>query len=231
MMAIQEGDFVKLSYTGSVDGRIFDSTDEEEAKAAGIHNPQGSYGPVVVRAGSHHIILGLDEALIGKDEGFEGDLEVPPEKAYGLHDRKRVESFPKNKFKEKPVKGMTIKVEKLGEGTVIDLIGGRVIADFNHPLSGKTISYHMKIESKVEDLIDKVQGLIRLYAGRDMEVSFLDGILTINLPSGINYDRLWVTWRSRIMHESFEAIPEIKEIILIETLKRPETSGQETLEE
>jgi FKBP-type peptidyl-prolyl cis-trans isomerase SlyD len=230
-MAIQDGDFVKLSYNGGVNGKIFDTTDEEEAKTAGIHNPLALYGPIVIRAGSHHVILGLDEALIGKDEGFEGDLEVPPEKAYGLHDQKRVESFPKNKFKEKPVKGMKIKVEKLGEGVVIDVIGGRVLVDFNHPLSGKTLNYYIKIESKVEDLVDKVQGLIHLYASRDMEISFLDGNLTINLPPGINYDRLWITWRSRIIHESFESIPDIREIILVETLKRPETSGQETPEE
>jgi FKBP-type peptidyl-prolyl cis-trans isomerase SlyD len=230
-MAIQEGDFVKLSYTGGVNGRIFDTTDEEEAKTADIHNPQALYGPMVVRAGSHHIILGLDEALIGKDEGFEGDLEISPEKGFGLHDPKRIESFPKNKFKEKPVKGMSVKVEELGEGVVIDVIGGRVIVDFNHPLSGKTLNYHMKIESVVEDLIEKVKGLIHLYAGRDMEISFADGNLTITLPPGINYDRRWVMWRSRVIHESFEFIPDIKEIILVESFKRPEKSGEEVSEE
>jgi FKBP-type peptidyl-prolyl cis-trans isomerase SlyD len=230
-MAINEGDFVKLSYTGGVNGRTFDTTDEEEAKTAGIHNPQALYGPIVIRAGSHHVILGLDEALIGKDEGFEGDLEISPEKGFGLHDPKHVESFPKNKFKEKPVKGMTVKVEELGEGVVIDVIGGRVIVDFNHPLSGKTLSYHVRIDSKVDDLIEKVKGLIHLYAGRDMDISFIDGNLTINLPPGINYDRRWVMWRSRVIHESFEFIPDIQEIILVESFKRPEKSGQEQAEE
>jgi len=230
-MAIQEGDFVKLSYTGGVNGRIFDTTDEEVAKTEGIHNPQALYGPMVVRAGSHHIILGLDEALIGKDEGYEGDLEISPEKGFGLHDPKRVESFPKNKFKEKPVKGMSVKVEELGEGVVIDVIGGRVIVDFNHPLSGKTLDYHFKIESFVEELVEKVKGLIHLYAGRDMEISFSDGNLTINLPPGINYDRRWVMWRSRVIHESFEFIPDIQEIILVESFKRPEKSGKEIPEE
>ena len=230
-MAIQEGDFVKLSYTGGVNGRIFDTTDEEEAKTAGIHNPQALYGPIVIRAGSHHVILGLDEALTGKDEGFEGDLEIPPDKGFGLHDPKRVESFPKNKFKEKPVKGMSVKVEELGEGVVIDVIGGRVIVDFNHPLSGKSLNYHVRIDSKVDDLVEKVKGLIHLYAGRDMEISFSNGNLTITLPPGINYDRRWVMWRSRVIHESFEFIPDIQEIILVETFKRPEKSGQESFEE
>ena len=230
-MAIQEGDFVKLSYTGSVNGNIFDTTDEEEAKTAGIHVPEALYGAMVIRAGSHHVILGLDEALTGKDEGFESDLEVPPEKAFGLRDPKRVDSFQKTKFKEKPVKGMSVKMEELGEGIIIDIIGGRVVVDFNHPLAGKTIQYHFRIESKVEDILEKVQGLIHLYAGRDLEVSFLDGNLTIQLPPGIVYERRWHLWRSRIIHESFEAIPDIQEIILVETFKRPKSSGQAVAEE
>ena len=94
-----------------------------------------------------------------KEEGYEGEIDVPPEKAFGNHDPKRVESFPKNQFKEKPVKGMTVKVEELGEGVVLDIIGRRVIVDFNHPFAGKTLHYQFKIESKVEDLIEKVKDL------------------------------------------------------------------------
>jgi FKBP-type peptidyl-prolyl cis-trans isomerase SlyD len=227
-MAIQEGDFVKLSYTGSVNGRIFDSTDEEEAKNTGIHNPQALYGPVVIRAGSHHVIVGLDEALDGKEEGYEGEIDVPPEKAFGNHDPKRVQSFPKNQFKEKPVKGMSVKIEELGEGVVLDTIGSRVIVDFNHPFAGKTLHYQFKIESKVEDLVEKVKGLIHLYAGRDMDISFENGTVTITLPPGINYDRRWVLWRSRIIHESFEYIPDISEITLVETFKRPDIKEEMT---
>ncbi len=230
-MTIQNGDFVTLSYTGSIDGNIFDTTNEEEAKSAGMHIPQALYGPMTVRAGSRHIIEGLDEALIGKEEGFEGDILVSPEKGFGLHDRKRVESFQKNKFKEKPVRGMNVKIEELGEGVVIDVIGSRVIVDFNHPLSGKTLSYHVKIESKVEDLLEKVKGLVHLYAGRDMETTYIDGKLTISIPPGISYDRRWVMWRSRIIHESFEFIPDIQEIVLLETFKRPEQSIKNTVED
>ena len=221
-MAIQEGDFVKLQYTGTVDGRIFDTTDEDKAVSEGIHNAQALYGPVVIRVGSHHVIVGLDEALSGKEEGSEDEIEVPPEKAFGERDPKKLESFQKSSFKEKPVKGMSVKLEEHGEGVVVDVIGNRVIVDFNHPFAGKTVHYSYKIESKVENLVEKVKGLIHLYAGRDMDVSFDDGTVTVTLPPGINYDRRWVLWRSRVIHESFEYIPDIKEITLVETFKRPE---------
>jgi FKBP-type peptidyl-prolyl cis-trans isomerase SlyD len=55
-----------------------------------------------------------------------------------------------------------------------------------------------------------------------MEISFSEGILTITLPPGINYDRRWVLWRSRVINEAFESIPDIREITLVETFTRQE---------
>ena len=49
-----------------------------------------------------------------------------------------------------------------------------------------------------------------------------DGKATVILTPGINYDRRWLLWRSRIIHEGFELISGISEIILVETFKRPE---------
>jgi len=225
-LTIKEGDFVQINYSGEVDGRIFDTTDEEQAKEAGIHNAEALYGPITIRVGSRHVIVGLDDDLPEKEVGYEGELDVPPDKAFGPHDAEKVESFPKNKFKEKPVKGMTVKVENLGEGTVTDMIGGRVIVDFNHPLAGKALHYRYSIVGLVESVEARMRGLIHLYAGRDLDLSFEDGVLSITLPPGIAYDRRWVLWRSRVIHEAFEYIPEIKEIILLERFTKPESEAK-----
>jgi FKBP-type peptidyl-prolyl cis-trans isomerase SlyD len=219
-MPIQNGEFITLSYTGSVAGKVFDTTSEEVAQDAGIHNPGAPYGPVTIRVGNQHVILGLDEALEGKEIGFEGEIDIPAEKAFGPHERDKVEAFNKNSFKEKLKIGMTITVPDKGEGTVVDVIGNRALIDFNHPLAGKELHYWYRIEGEVTDIEEQVKGLIRLYAGRDMDISFNDGILTISLPPGINYDRRWVLWRSRIVKEAFEFIPDIQEITLVESFKR-----------
>ena len=221
-MAIKDGDFIKLSYSGSVNETIFDTTDAAEAKSAGIHSPNAIYGPVTICVGQKHVILGLDEELVGKEIGSTGDVIVTPEKAFGDRDPKRIQSFPKSQFKEKPVRGMSVKMDEMGEGTVVDVIGSKVIVDFNPPLAGQTLSYHYTVEEEVNVPLEQLKGLIRLYAGRDLEIAMDDGKATISLPPGITYDRRWLLWRSRIIHEGFELIRNIAEITLVETFKRPE---------
>ena len=39
-----------------------------------------------------------------------------------------------------------------------------------------------------------------------MDIAIDDGRATITLPPGINYDRRWLLWRGRIIHEGFELI-------------------------
>jgi FKBP-type peptidyl-prolyl cis-trans isomerase SlyD len=225
-MAIKDGDYIKLSYSGNVNGNIFDTTDGEEAKSAGIHSENAIYGPVTICVGQKHVILGLDEELVGKDVGTTGDVVVGPDKAFGDRDPKRIQSFPKSQFKEKPVRGMPVKMDEIGEGTVVDVIGSKVIVDFNAPLAGQTLSYHYSIEEIVTDPLEQLNGLVRLYAGREMEIAMDEGKATITLPPGINYDRRWLLWRSRIIHEGFESIEGISEIILVETFKRPEKKAE-----
>jgi FKBP-type peptidyl-prolyl cis-trans isomerase SlyD len=221
-MAIKEGDFIRLSYSGKVGDNVFDTTFEEEAKTAGIHSENAVYGPVTICVGQKHVIVGLDEELVGKKAGAEGTVTVQPDKAFGERDPKKVQSYPKNKFSQKPVRGMPVKIDEQGEGTVVDVIGSRVIVDFNAPLAGQTLTYSYKIEEKVAGPLDQLKGLVRLYAGREMEIALDDGKATVTLPPGINYDRRWLLWRGRIIHEGFELIKGITEIVLVETYKKPE---------
>lgn len=219
-MTVQEGDFVKISYTGMVDEEIFDTTVEEKAKEGGIYNPQKTYDPIVVRVGSMHVIAGLDEALAGKEIGDEGEVEIPADKAYGPRDEALVRSAPVKGFEEKPTVGTRVSSEGR-EGVVVNIIGKRAVIDFNHPLAGKTLHYTFKIEGSVEDTADRVKALIALFSGRDMDVEIEGGVLTIMLPPGISYDRRWMMGRGMTVHQIFEYIDDVNEIVLKEVFKRP----------
>jgi FKBP-type peptidyl-prolyl cis-trans isomerase SlyD len=218
-MPVKEGSFVRLSYSGKIGNRVFDTTDEAVAKEAGIHNPQAMYGPVLVRVGNRHVVIGLDDALAGKEAGEEGSVEVPPEKAFGIHDDTRMESVSLAKFEEKPTIGTSVEVDNR-EGTVVNIIGRRAVVDFNHPLAGKSATYSFRVEGIVESQPEQIQGLIQLYTQRSMEVSVEGGVVTIHLPPAIMYDRRWLLWRSRVVQEIFEFYPEIEEIVLRESFKR-----------
>lgn len=218
-MPVKEGSFVRLSYTGKIGDRVFDTTGEAVAKEAGIHNPQAVYGPILVRVGNRHVVIGLDDALVGKEAGDEGSVEVPPEKGFGIHDDTRVESVSLAKFEEKPQIGTTVEVDNR-EGTVTNIIGRRAVVDFNHPLAGKTATYSFKVEGIVESQPEQIQGLIQLYTQRSMDVTVEAGVVTILLPPAIMYDRRWLLWRSRVVQEIFEFYPGIEEIVLRESFKR-----------
>ena len=62
-MAVKEGDFVLLDYTGSTDGRVFDTTVEAAAKKNGIYIEERMYRPLVIAAGKGDVIPGMDKAL------------------------------------------------------------------------------------------------------------------------------------------------------------------------
>jgi len=224
-MPVEEGSFVRLSYTGRIGEKVFDTTEEAVAKEAGIHNPQAVYGPVLVRVGKRHVVVGLDDALVGKEAGDEGTVEVPPEKAFGPHDATRVESVSIAKFDRRPGIGTTVEVEDR-EGTVVNIVGRRVVVDFNHPLAGKTASYRFRVEEIVESRPEQIRGLIQLYTQRSMEVSLEDGVVTIRLPPAIMYDRRWLLWRSRVVQEIFEFYPDVNEIVLLESFRRQAQAGE-----
>ncbi len=225
-MAIAEGDYIRLNYTGLVDGIVFDTTSAEAAREAGIENASATYGPILVRVGSGHVIPGLDDALIGREVGDEAEVDVPPEKGFGEYRRDLVEGVPLKKFGEKVQVGSRVKNDNR-EGVVRDIIGGRAIVDYNTDLAGKDLHYTFTVVEIVEDGVERAKGLVRLYSGRELDATFESGILTFELPPGIGYDRRWILWKPSIVRDIFEAASDVTEIRFLETVKRPEPAKEE----
>ncbi|NJE55367.1 peptidylprolyl isomerase [Thermococcus sp. 21S9] len=171
MVKVEKGDVIKLRYTGRIKetGEIFDTTDEEIAKQAGIYKENGVYGPVPIAVGAGHVLQGLDEALEGLEVGKKYEIEIPPEKGFGKRDRKLIKTFTLGQFRRQgiiPFPGMPVEIETEGgrklKGRVLTVSGGRVRVDFNHPYAGKHLVYEVEIVEKVEDPIEKVKGMIEL---------------------------------------------------------------------
>ncbi len=134
---IQNGSVVQIHYTLLVDGEIADQS------------PAGE--PLQFTMGTGHIIIGLEEKLIGKKTGDKLQVTVPPEKAYGFANPSAIQMVPKSTFGEqiKDVKpGAILSGEIDGEpfqACVVDVAADTVTLDLNHPLSGKTLHFDVEI--------------------------------------------------------------------------------------
>jgi FKBP-type peptidyl-prolyl cis-trans isomerase len=79
---------VKVNYEGMfLDGKYFDTSLEEAAKANGIYNPQRPYGPFEFDLGVGQVIKGWDEGIAMMKEGGKARLIIPSSIAYGAQPR------------------------------------------------------------------------------------------------------------------------------------------------
>ena len=135
---IKKGDKIKVQYTGTLqDGTIFDKSKEGK--------------PLEFTVGSGQIIPGFDKAVEGMKLNEEKKVTLKPENAYGKRDETAIREFPKNSLPEnfKPEKGMMIRLQdQTGRpmpGTVTDINENSITVDLNHPLSGKDLTFNIKV--------------------------------------------------------------------------------------
>jgi FKBP-type peptidyl-prolyl cis-trans isomerase SlyD len=225
-MTLKKGDFIRINYTGKLeDGKVFDTTIEDVAKAEDIYNAQGLYGGDVVVIGFGHAIKGLDNALVGKSAGDEGSVTIAPEDAFGLPKENLIQSVSTSKFKDgKAQIGMVI--EQDGQrGVVTKVIGRRATIDFNSPLAGKTVIYTYKIESILESAEDKIKGLFALYTGvADAVVKVSGDVADLEIPTEITFNQRWLFMKGKLAQEVLENT-DIKEIRFCEVVKKEEKTN------
>lgn len=194
-MTVKNGDFIKIDYTEYVDDKAILTTDKELAATLGIYDEETQYGPKLIVVGSGQITQGFDEELIGKEIGYSGKVEVPPEKAFGTRDPSKMETVSITRFKEeKPVVGMRVGVE--GKyGVVSRIIGRKVSIDFNHPLADKTVVYEYKILEGIEDRQEKLKSMVKTFARMDLEAEIRDDVAVITVPWELSYYKEWLMIR------------------------------------
>jgi len=189
-MPIKNGDFVLIDYSLKVKdtGEVFDVTLEDQAKAANVYSPDQVYEPRLVVVGQGWMIKGIEEALLGADEGQEKDLEILPPKSFGERDGTKVHIIP---AKELTKQGVTprpgARIEVSGQLATIRSVGsGRVTIDYNHPLAGKTVVSKLYVRKIISDPTERIKELIhrriRNVNKDKFIVSNLGKVVTVELP-------------------------------------------------
>jgi FKBP-type peptidyl-prolyl cis-trans isomerase 2 len=246
-MSVKEGDFIKLEFTGRAKetGDVFDTTIEEVAEEAGIKVENKTYGPIPVILGGGHLLKGLDESVVGMEEGEKKTVELTPEQAFGERDAKLIQLIPMKEFKKQgvnPYVGMTLTVEN-HTGRILNISGGRVRVDFNHELAGKTLEYEVEVKEVTTDDVEKVKSMIKLhYPNPNLDVSkteiiFEDGKVVISMDEVAKFDNqpyMDITFaRFRISRDIWENIEGVEKVEFTDVFekKAEEEAVEEVAEE
>jgi peptidylprolyl isomerase len=237
-MPFKNGDFLLVNYTLKVKetGEIVGTTIESVAKEAKLYRGEEHYEPFFVIVGEGWVPKGLDEALTGYEVGKANTIELPPEKAYGIRDPKKVRLVPLRKFRADgltPVPGLQINLD--GKTAQVRAVGaGRVQVDYNHPFAGRTLIYDLTVEKQVDADEDKVQNLIhRQISSVDKQkfhIKAQNDSLEVAVPEEAFFlEGLQVVKRT-LTAEIEKFLPKYTTVIFLETFKKPNEakSGTET---
>jgi FKBP-type peptidyl-prolyl cis-trans isomerase 2 len=243
-MAVKEGDFIRLEYTGKVQetGDVFDTTDGNVAEEASIKLDNKSYGAIPIVIGGGHVLKGLDEALIGMEMGEEKTVEIAPEEGFGLRDPKLLQLIPMGEFKKqgmKPEVGMAITSDGT-TGIIRSVSGGRVRVDFNHELAGKNLEYNIKVVKEIEDDVEKVKSMIELHYNAPNidsdkhDIQIVDGVVRIAMDEMAKFDKkpyMDITFaRFRIARDIWENMENIEKVEFVDVFEKKVEEAAEAAE-
>ena len=245
-MAINDGDFVRVNFTGKIKETddVFDTTFEEVAIEAGLYDENKTYKPIPIVVGGNHLLPAIEEEITGLEEGDSKHIEVDSENAFGSRDPSLIQLVPMKEFRKQgmnPVPGMRISSEG-ATGKILTVNGGRVKVDFNHELAGKDLIYDVEVCEVIEDNEEKIKSMIELHYSNPnvdldkTQIEIEDGVANITLDEMSKFDQqsyMDVTFaRFRISKDIWENIDEITKVNFIDAFeKREETEDEEEDEE
>ena len=138
MAQAQNGDTVKVHYTGKLDdGTIFDTSAERE--------------PLQFTIGEGQLISDFEQAVVGMNPGDSKTVQIPADNAYGPHLEDRIMVIDRNEFP----KDLEPKVDQMlqvnqpdGNSFVVkvtDVSESKVTLDGNHPLAGQDLTFDIQL--------------------------------------------------------------------------------------
>ena len=139
-------DTVLVNYKGSYDGptgEVFDSSFDRE--------------PIKFKLGEKMMIPGFENLVLGMSPGDTKEELLNPDEAYGPHREDYVMKMGKEKFPddfEFDIGGIVQGSTPDGQpvlARIVEAHGPEVTLDFNHPLSGRSLSFKVELLDIVGD--------------------------------------------------------------------------------
>jgi len=130
---IEVGDTVTFTYEGKI----------EDGSTFHLHED----GPVAVQIGDKKLVKGLEEGIMGMEQGGEKEFKVSPADGYGEINLDLIQTVETEMLKQTditPEVGMVIQTS-YGNCHVTEINNDTVEISYNHPLAGETLTYSVKI--------------------------------------------------------------------------------------
>src|SRR5436190_24385614 len=145
---IQAKSVVSIEYTLKNDqGEVLDKSE--------------GHGPLVYMHGMGNLVPGLEKALEGKAAGESLEVTLAPADGYGQRDEKLVRKIPLRKIHDKSPKAGGRYRAQMDDGHRVVLVnsisGDYASVDANHPLSGQTLHFAVKIAEVREATAEELQ--------------------------------------------------------------------------
>ena len=137
MRKIQNGDTVKVHYTGRLeDGTVFDSAMVE------------GRDPLTATLGQGQLISGFESGLIDMSVGDTKEVQIDPSDAYGEYLPNMEQEVPLENMPGEVSAGMQLQAQtEMGPIilTVKEVKESTVVLDANHPLAGKKLIFDLEV--------------------------------------------------------------------------------------
>ena len=235
-MPFAKGTLIFANYSARVKdtGEGIESTVEDEAKKLKIYEESRKYEPRLVAVGEGWLISGLDAEVAKLAVGDKKEIELSPEKAFGVRDPTQLRMVPLRKFGEREHEltvGDSVDIDnRVG---IVRFIGsGRAQVDFNHRLAGKSIVYDFEVLKTVDGDDDKVRALVdrRLAGdGKKASVEIANGVLTVTIPEELFLVEGLQIIKRGISNDVFKFVPAVASLTFLEKFSNPK--AQEKKEE
>ncbi len=225
-MTFDKGSLILIDYTARIKGTddAFDTTVKADAEKYSIYSEDVVYQPKLVSLGdfAYSVLQGLDEALVKTSVGEKLTVEVPPDKAFGQRDPKKVRAIPTRKLgddADKVTIGDTVTLDNK-TGTIRLIGSGRVHIDYNHKFAGKTILYDVNVIESLDSPDSRINGIVSSrFGGQDAKTNYnlKDHTLDIILPEEVfRAEDLQIT-KHFMQQNIFKFVPTLHTLNFIET--------------
>lgn len=225
---VAKSDFILVELTGRAEetGEVFETTNEETARAASLPIEGKTFAPRVIVVGDGWVLKGLDDGFVGLKVGAEGKVEVSPADAFGERDMSKIQTIPYRVLRSKGVNPtLGAQVDYEGRSAIIRSIGaGRVQLDYNPPLAGRKLVYEVKVLKRFETDEEKIRALIQrrilAFDTSKFGIKITKKKVSMTVPEEIIYGENIQFVKRGISLDVLKFFPALEDVTFIEEFKR-----------